>query len=121
MQSNAGPSTPRLTRRDVLQAASAASAAVAVTGAGLALDPMELQAPWFRISLAEWSLHRTLRSSGAERITNLEFPGVAKGLGIDGVEYVNAFFGAVDAAKVMKKCDGYAIAEWFEDKDKLSN
>ena len=92
MQSNASPSTPRLTRRDVLQAASAASAAVAVTGAGLALDPMEFQAPWFRISLAEWSLHRTLRSSGAERITNLEFPGVAKGLGIDGVEYVNAFF-----------------------------
>ena len=34
---------------------------------------------------------------------------------------VNAFFEAVDAAKVMKKCDGYAIAEWFEDKDKLSN
>ena len=33
-------------------------------------------------------------------------------------EYVNAFFGAVDAAKVMKECDGYSIAEWFASKDK---
>ena len=28
-------------------------------------------------------------------------------------EYVNAFFGAVEAAKVMKECNGYSIAEWF--------
>lgn len=48
------------------------------------------------------------------KVDGLEVPAQIK-------EYVNAFFGAVDAAKVMKKCDGYAIAEWFEDKDKLSN
>ena len=40
-------------------------------------------------------------------------------------EYVNAFFGAVDAAKVMKECDGYSIAEWFASqiasKEKPSN
>lgn len=92
MTPNAEPHSHRPTRRDVLQATAAVSAAAAVTGVGSALDLMEVQDPWFRISLAEWSLHRALRSSGADRITNLEFPGIAKGLGVDGVEYVNAFF-----------------------------
>ena len=45
--------------------------------------------PWFRISLAQWSLHRTLRSGA---MTNLDFPGRARALGFDGVEYVNSFF-----------------------------
>ncbi|MDG1049964.1 MAG: sugar phosphate isomerase/epimerase [Planctomycetota bacterium] len=92
MKPHDGPSDLRPTRRDVLQAASAATAVAAATGVGLALDPMEYEDPWFRISLAEWSLHRALKSAGADRISNLEFPGVAKGLGMDGVEYVNAFF-----------------------------
>ena len=44
----------------------------------------------FKISLAQWSLHRTLRSG---KITNLDFPKVAKEeFGIAGVEYVNSFF-----------------------------
>ena len=44
----------------------------------------------FKISLAQWSLHRTLRS---RKITNLDFPKVAKEeFGISGVEYVNSFF-----------------------------
>lgn len=43
----------------------------------------------FTISLAEWSLHRALRS---EAITNLDFPRVARELGIDAIEYVNTFF-----------------------------
>jgi len=43
----------------------------------------------FKISLAEWSLHRTLR---AGQMTNLDFPGVAKELGIDAIEFVNGFF-----------------------------
>jgi len=46
--------------------------------------------PWFQISLAEWSLHRTLR---AKKISNLDFPKVAKNeFGIHAVEYVNQFF-----------------------------
>lgn len=45
---------------------------------------------FFRISLAEWSLHRTLR---AGKMTNLDFPIVAKrDFGIEAVEYVNQFF-----------------------------
>src|SRR5690554_2036404 len=45
---------------------------------------------FFEISLAEWSLHKTLF---AGKMTNMEFPEVAKKVyGIDAVEYVNAFF-----------------------------
>ena len=43
----------------------------------------------FKISLAEWSLHRTLR---AGEMTNLDFPKVSRELGIGGLEYVNLFF-----------------------------
>lgn len=46
--------------------------------------------PFFKISLAEWSLHRTLNGG---KLTNMEFPEVAKNTyGIDAVEYVNQFF-----------------------------
>ena len=45
---------------------------------------------FFKISLAEWSLHKTLF---AGKMTNMEFPEIAKKVyGIDAVEYVNAFF-----------------------------
>lgn len=77
-----------ITRRDVLRGAAA-------TGAALTLfDPFEglfaQQKGRFGISLAEWSLHRTLR---AGTLTNLDFPRVAKeDYGITAVEYVNQFF-----------------------------
>lgn len=45
---------------------------------------------FFSISLAEWSLHRTLRSGD---LTNLEFPAFAREqFDISAVEYVNTFF-----------------------------
>ena len=43
----------------------------------------------FKISLAEWSFHKTLF---ANEMTNLDFPKITRELGIDGVEYVNQFF-----------------------------
>jgi sugar phosphate isomerase/epimerase len=44
----------------------------------------------FRISLAEWSLHRTLF---AGKLDNLDFPRLARQrFGIEAVEYVNQFF-----------------------------
>lgn len=46
-------------------------------------------APWFSISLAQWSFHRTIR---AGKLDNLDFAAKAKSMGIDGVEYVNQFF-----------------------------
>ena len=46
--------------------------------------------PLFQISLAEWSLHRTLF---AGKLDNLDFARTAKNdFGIEGVEYVNQFF-----------------------------
>jgi sugar phosphate isomerase/epimerase len=45
---------------------------------------------FFKISLAEWSLHKTLF---AKEMTNLDFPQMAaKTFGINAVEYVNQFF-----------------------------
>jgi sugar phosphate isomerase/epimerase len=44
----------------------------------------------FKISLAEWSLHRALR---ADKIKNIDFPKIARDdYGIEGVEFVNQFF-----------------------------
>ncbi|MDH5399978.1 MAG: sugar phosphate isomerase/epimerase [Cyclobacteriaceae bacterium] len=48
--------------------------------------PAEL---FFKISLAEWSLHKTIR---AKELTNLQFPAKAKELGINAVEYVSTLF-----------------------------
>ncbi|SHF59349.1 Sugar phosphate isomerase/epimerase [Mariniphaga anaerophila] len=51
----------------------------------------------FEISLAEWSLHKTLF---ANEMTNLDFPRFAAENGIKGLEYVNQFF--KDKAKDME-------------------
>jgi sugar phosphate isomerase/epimerase len=62
----------------------AASAATAIAGAASQAEPP------FRISLAEWSLHRTLR---AGELDHLDFARVAvQDYGCEGVEYVNTFF-----------------------------
>ncbi len=62
--------------------------------------------PPFQISLAEWSLHRTLRSG---KLDNLDFAKTAKhDFGIEAIEYVNQFFAdkAEDAGyvKELKTC-----------------
>jgi hypothetical protein len=50
----------------------------------------ECEKPLFKISLAEWSLHRTLFD---KKLDNLDFPAFAKSeFGIQAVEYVNQFF-----------------------------
>lgn len=59
---------------------------------GAAALPVELRAasPRFRISLAQWSLHRTLR---AGQLEHLDFPRYARArFGLDAVELVNTFF-----------------------------
>lgn len=64
--------------------------------------------PLFRISLAEWSLHRAL---GEKKIDHLDFAVLAKTeFGIEAVEYVNSFFKdkAEDSAylaEMKKRCD----------------
>jgi sugar phosphate isomerase/epimerase len=72
-------------RRGFLAAAAAALAAPYARAADPPAPP-----PLFRISLAEWSLHRTLF---AGKLDNLDFPRAAKQqFGISAVEYVNQFF-----------------------------
>lgn len=65
-----------------------ASVAAAVA-AGCSVRVAESNAP-YRVSLAEWSLHRSLRSG---RVNHLDFPRIARSVfGLDAVEYVNTFF-----------------------------
>ncbi len=75
-------------RRSFLKQAGVLASAAALPGT-LWADSLKKKA-FFDISLAEWSLHRALRSG---KITNLDFPGIArKEFGISIVEYVNQFF-----------------------------
>jgi len=73
-------------------------AAMAATTASFSLDSdlmpklngAETKEPLFKISLAQWSLHRMLK---AGKLDNLDFPSFTKSeFGIDAVEYVNVFF-----------------------------
>lgn len=75
-------------RRQFLQQLGAAAGAAAFTPELLAQAPNKL---WFEISLAEWSLHKTIFNE--KKLTNLDFPVVArKEFGIGIVEYVNQMF-----------------------------
>lgn len=76
-------------RREFLKRTAGAAA-----GAGLAAFGMgpvaAAKKPLFKISLAQWSLHRALFG---KQLDNLDFAKTAKQeYGIDGVEYVNQFF-----------------------------
>jgi L-ribulose-5-phosphate 3-epimerase len=86
---------PTLSRRDFLEGTVAGGVALGL-GAGLAearpsasaLAPEKIGD--FKISLAEWSLHKALR---AKKLTNLDFPKIARDeYGIEAVEFVNQFF-----------------------------
>jgi len=80
---------PLLSRRALLTgAASAAGLATVQSSAAAAESPA--RPPLFKISLAEWSLHKTLL---AGKLDNLDFPKTARReFGIEAVEYVNQFF-----------------------------
>lgn len=76
-----------VSRRQFLQTSAASLGALALTRHGIAADE---KAPLFKISLAQWSLHKTLFS---KQLDNLDFAKAAKqDYGIDAVEYVNQFF-----------------------------
>jgi sugar phosphate isomerase/epimerase len=89
-------------------------------GAGLAVGlggmPVMLAAeekkPLFKISLAEWSVHRALQQG---KMDNLDFPAFAKECGIEAVEFVNQFFKdkARDEkylADLKKRCEDAGVA-----------
>lgn len=86
-----------ISRRSFLSAAAAAGA-LAVCRPIETLAQAPAKTPLFKISLAQWSLHRELQK---RLIDNLDFAGVARTVfDIDAVEYVNSFFKdkATDAA-----------------------
>lgn len=104
------------------------SSAAALSGEG------KSAAALFRISLAQWSLHRSHFGSAVEEgweqlaaalrddprsalrgeLDPLDFPKVARALGIDGVEYVNTFFKdrARDSdwlGELRSRCEGEGV------------
>jgi sugar phosphate isomerase/epimerase len=110
-------SLSHFSRRQFLAATGTAAAAIGTSSVfgshpfpanSLARDNSEK----FKISLAEWSLHRTLRKG---EMKNIDFPVVAKEkYGITGVEYVNVFFKdkAKDEkylAELKQRCDDSGV------------
>src|SRR5687767_13445556 len=89
---------PNPSRRQFLQLTAASLAALGLTRVAGAQE----KAPLFKISLAQWSLHKALF---AKKLTNLDFPRIAKAeFGITAIEYVNQFWmdKAKDAAYVAE-------------------
>jgi len=83
-----------MTRRDIILSAGGLGAALALTPRTLAQDGAAASdaapEPLFKISLAQWSLHRTI---GSGKIDNLEFAEWTKTwTEVDALEYVNSFF-----------------------------
>lgn len=79
-----------LDRRQFGKLAAGAAAVAVLPAANGRLVAAEEQAPLFDISLAEWSLHRTLFG---KKLDHLDFAKTAKEqFGILAVEYVNQFF-----------------------------
>ncbi len=87
---------PGFNRRHFMATSGVAATGLVLPAANLtAASPLEKMKenhsnPPFKVSIAEWSLHRALFD---KKITNLDFPKVAKEeFEIDAVEYVNQFF-----------------------------
>ena len=79
-------------RQFIGAAACAVTAASAATRLASADETGDSSDPPYKISLAQWSLHRTLRDESAG-VTNLDFPAMAKEkFDIDAIEYVNQFW-----------------------------
>jgi sugar phosphate isomerase/epimerase len=82
-----------ISRRHFLTTSAASVSVACATGLRqtlLAADPPAAKSPLFRISLAQWSLHRTFFDKKADP---LDFAKMARtDFGIEAVEYVNQFF-----------------------------
>ncbi|SVC92329.1 uncharacterized protein METZ01_LOCUS345183, partial [marine metagenome] len=77
-------------RRDFIKQSAAITGGLTLTGIGSSIISGCSTSETFKISLAEWSLHRSLQSGD---IDHLDFYSIAKNeFGISAVEYVNSFF-----------------------------
>ncbi len=82
--------TDQLTRRSALKSVGASCAAsMLIPSTLLGSTPMSKSKPIFRISLAQWSLHKLLF---ANEMTTLDFAKEARLMDFDAIEYVNSFF-----------------------------
>ena len=80
-----------LARRHFLQTLAVGAAAVSLAPK-FTFGAETASAQPYKISLAEWSLHKALRDPSM-KLTNLDFPRVTREeFGIEAVEYVNQFF-----------------------------
>jgi L-ribulose-5-phosphate 3-epimerase len=78
------------TRREFLQTTGAVAASLSLSSLAQGITQAAEDKPLYRISLAEWSLHKTLF---AGKLTNLDFARVTKeDYGIEAVEFVNQFW-----------------------------
>ncbi len=78
-----------MNRRNFIKRSATITGGLALSGFGSTLLSGADNLP-FKISLAEWSLHRALHS---KKIDNLDFISLTKTeFGLDAVEYVNSFF-----------------------------
>ena len=80
---------PTFNRREILKTGVCAATAAFAAPVLAQSSEKRKDAPVFKISLAEWSLHRTLF---AGKLDNLDFAANARLFGVDAVEYVNQFF-----------------------------
>ena len=103
---------PTMTSRRLFLKQSAAAGGLTLAPMLAGADHHKKGKPLFEISLAEWSLHKTLFG---KKMTNLDFPRVSKEkFGITAVEYVNQFFKdkAKDKAylgELRKRCDDLGV------------
>ena len=103
-----------ISRRLFLESTVAGGALLSLaTPAALALDesgkPAAGKIGDFKISLAEWSLHRALF---AKKIDNLDFPKLAReDYGIDGVELLRLLSEKERAALVLRDLEGLTTEE----------
>lgn len=82
--------TDSFDRRDFIKQTARCAAGLSLMALTGGLSRAGAKEPMFKISLAQWSLHRTLFS---KQLDNLDFAKTAKNdYGIDAVEYVNQFF-----------------------------
>jgi L-ribulose-5-phosphate 3-epimerase len=72
-----------ISRRDFIERSAAAFAATGAGSLGMRAEPL------YKISLAEWSINRSLFGG---QMQHLDFAKIAKSVGIDAIEYVNQFF-----------------------------
>jgi len=91
-----------LSRRQFFVRSAAVASAAIVAPSVFAADA---KAPAFKISLAQWSLHKAFGRGGKATLDPLDFAKIAKQqFGIDAIEYVNQFY-------KDKKADDATVAE----------